>query len=103
METCPNCKQYFLPTIFAKDGGSLQCIFCNTIYHHCKNNTIKLGSPGPRFCRICTIQTDIECPKCKKWFFYLGEPKVDKLNICSHCSASYIFINTNGEVKFLNI
>lgn len=100
METCPTCKKKFIPTIFPKDGGSLMCSFCDTIYHHCKDKTIRICLFGPQFCKICTPRIDIKCPFCHSWLFR-NKIIIDEIDKCNECQASFKFINLDGTYKFL--
>jgi hypothetical protein len=35
------------------DGGSNLCPGCDCVYHHCRNGSIKIDSPGPSECDTC--------------------------------------------------
>lgn len=52
-QMCPYCRAFFVPTTFARDGGSAVCPRCRRPSHTCPDGSVNTISPLS--CRTCAL------------------------------------------------
>lgn len=102
---CPRCKNYpgfgelHRAFITANDGGSTICHKCGCLHHVCIG-TIKIGSPGPQMCPICSGQPKTEDkiqsfePKC------CASPLPNTTTPVSTSNINTDFLNSDMRLPF---